>query len=93
MDFEWDEAKSERNRVVRDLPFALAIELFDGQTLEQADNRRDYGEKRLQAIGLVGNLIVVCIYTDRGAARRIISLRRANRQRAQWLSCDVPVLT
>ncbi len=80
MDFEWDEAKSERNRVMRDLPFGLAIELFDGQTLDQTDSRHDYGEKRLRAIGLAGDLILVCIYTDRGAVHRIISVRRANRR-------------
>ncbi len=80
MDFEWDEAKSERNRVVRDLPFALAIKLFDGQTINLVDSRRDYGETRMQAVGMVGGLILLCVYTDRGTVRRIISLRRANRR-------------
>ena len=58
MDFEWDEAKSERNRVERDLPFELAIELFAGRTLDQIDSRHDYGERRLQAIGSVGSLVL-----------------------------------
>lgn len=79
MDFEWDETKSERNRMVRDLPFALAIELFDGRFIEQVDGRHDYGETRLLAIGVAGGLILACVYTDRGPVRRIISLRRANR--------------
>lgn len=80
MDFEWDEAKSERNQVDRNLPFALAINLFDGQTIELSDSRREYGEARMQAVGMVGGLIVLCVYTDRGPVRRIISLRRANRR-------------
>ncbi len=80
MDFEWDETKSERNRIARDLPFALAIELFDGRFIEQVDSRHDYGETRLRAIGLAGGLIVICVYTDRGSVRRIISLRRAKRR-------------
>jgi uncharacterized DUF497 family protein len=79
MDFEWDGAKSERNRITRDLPFELAIELFDGRSTDQVDNRHDYGETRLRAIGMAGGLILACVYTDRGAVRRIISLRRANR--------------
>ena len=58
MDFEWDEAKSERNRMARDLPFALAIELFDGRFIEQVDSRHDYGETRLLAIGMAGGLIL-----------------------------------
>ena len=80
MEFEWDAAKSERNRVERDLPFELAIELFRGTLVEQVDGRRDYGEMRVQAIGVVGDLTVLCIYTVRGERRRIISLRRANRR-------------
>jgi uncharacterized DUF497 family protein len=80
MDFEWDPAKSERNRAQRDLPFDLAIEMFDGPIIEQTDRRQDYGEVRMQAVGAVGGLILLCVYTDRDTARRIISLRRANRR-------------
>jgi uncharacterized protein len=80
MEFEWDEAKSERNQADRNLPFALAINLFGGQTIDLIDNRRDYGEMRMQAVGIVGGLILLCVYTDRGPVRRIISLRRANRR-------------
>lgn len=80
MDFEWDPTKSERNRVQRDLPFDLAIEMFDGPIIERIDRRQDYGEVRMQAGGAVGGLILLCVYTDRDAARRIVSLRRANRR-------------
>jgi uncharacterized protein len=78
MVYEWDNTKSERNRIERGLPFELAIPLFEGPTLERIDERRDYGEVRVQAIGLVGGRILLCVYTDRGAIRRIISLRYAN---------------
>jgi len=80
MEFEWDEAKSERNRIERGLPFGLAVELFEGPVVERADNRRDYGEVRIQAIGRVGSVTLLCVYTDRGEVRRVISLRDANRR-------------
>jgi hypothetical protein len=80
MDFEWDGSKSERNRLARGLPFDLAVVLFDSPTAEWVDERRDYGETRMLAIGVVGDLVLLCIYTDRGPVRRIISLRRANRR-------------
>ncbi len=80
MDFEWDEAKSERNRLQRGLPFALSMLLFEGRTLERVDERQDYGETRIQAIGMLGGRTLLCVYTDRGAVRRIISLRYANRR-------------
>jgi uncharacterized DUF497 family protein len=80
MDVEWDASKSERNRIARDLPFTLAVKLFDGRFIEQVDSRHDYGETRLSAVGMAGSLILVCVYTGRGPVRRIISLRRALRR-------------
>jgi uncharacterized protein len=78
--YEWDQAKSERNQLERHLPFELAVILFDCPTLERPDSRLDYREQRTQAIGVIGSLVLACIYTDRGLVRRIISLRPANRR-------------
>jgi uncharacterized protein len=80
MELVWDEAKSERNLVERGLPFRLAVELLQGFVIEQVDARRNYGEKRMIAVGQVRDRVLVCIYTDRGGARRVISLRDANRR-------------
>ena len=58
-----------------------------GPTLEKEDERRDYGEIRMQAIGQVGEDIVFVVYTDRGDARHIISARLASRkERSLWHS-------
>jgi hypothetical protein len=80
MRFDWDQAKGEGNRIQRGLPFELSIPLFEGPTLERVDERRNYGEVRIQAIGLVGGRTLLCVYTERGMVRRIISLRYANRR-------------
>ena len=80
MDFEWDRAKSQRNESERRLPFELAALLFDGPTIEFADERRHYGETRIRVIGVVGSITLHCVYTQRGEVRRIISLRYANRK-------------
>jgi uncharacterized protein len=78
MPFEWDASKSMRNARERHLPFDLAMALFDGPTLEIPDGRRDYGEARIKAIGVVRDIVLACVYTDRDGRRRIISLRTAN---------------
>jgi len=78
--FEWDQWKSHRNQLDRGLPFELAVLLFERPTLEQPDLRFDYDEDRTLAIGMVGQTVLVCVYTDRSLARRIISLRPANRR-------------
>jgi DNA-binding transcriptional regulator YiaG/uncharacterized DUF497 family protein len=66
MDFEWDQAKSERNDTERGLPFELALLLFDGPVIEQVDDRRAYGEVRVRVIGAIGASILHCVYTMRG---------------------------
>ncbi len=80
MVFEWDETKSLDNGKTRGLPFEIAMVLFDGPTLESPDRRRDYGERPIKAIGRAAGQVLVCVYTDCSAARRIISLRVANRR-------------
>jgi hypothetical protein len=39
--FGWDPPKNDRNVAERGLPFAVAMALFDGPTLEVDDTRRD----------------------------------------------------
>jgi uncharacterized protein len=78
--FEWNAAKSDWNRVERGLAFELAIMLIDRPTLERPDARTDHREERMQAIGMIGGMVLACVYTDRGVVRRMISLRPANRR-------------
>jgi len=49
------------------------------------DDRRDYGEARVRAIGEVDGVVLHVVFTDRGDVRRIISARLADRkERARW---------
>jgi len=82
---EWDDAKSQRNLLERGFGFDYAAAIFMGPTLEAHDNRRDYGEVRVQAVGRAGDDILCVVYSDRGEVRRIISARLANRkERRLW---------
>jgi len=85
--FEWDEAKSRRNLSERGFGFDYAARIFLAATLEKQDDRIDYGEIRMQAIGQAGNDVLFVVYTDRSDARHIISARLANRkERKSWHS-------
>ncbi len=87
MVFEWDEAKSRRTLDERGFGFEYAARIFLTPTLERLDDRREYGEVRIQAIGRVGDDILFVVYTDRGDIRHIISARLANRkERRLWQS-------
>jgi uncharacterized DUF497 family protein len=85
MEFSWDPAKSEENFRLRGFDFAFASLIFRGPTLKQEDRRRNYGERRIIAVGLADGLELTVVYTDRPGPgtrveRRIISARRSNRR-------------
>ncbi len=81
--FEWDEDKNATNIVRHGIDFDNAIRIFDGPTLEKMDDRYDYGEVRMVAIGIARDRELFVVYTWRGEHRRIISARRANRHERQ----------
>lgn len=87
MRFTWDPEKSERNFAERAFDFAFAASIFTGPTLERIDVRRDYGEVRLIALGMAGDIPLTVVYTDRVEAgevvRRIISARVSSRRERQ----------
>lgn len=74
----YDPAKSERNEAERGLAFNLADEFDWGAALVVEDARKDYGERRYQAIGMIGQDLHMLVFTPRNGAVHVISLRRAN---------------
>lgn len=95
--YTWDEKKNRANLRRHGILFSDAIRVFDGPTLERVDDRLDYGETRVQAIGLVNGLEITVIYADRDledstsgedaeVERRIISAWRSapEERRSYW---------
>lgn len=87
MQFEWDQTKSDRNRRERGFGFDYAALIFAGRVAEWEDDREDYGETRVRAVGRAGDDLLHVVYTDRGQTRRIISARLASKkERTLWLA-------
>lgn len=78
MEIEFDPAKDAKNRRERGLPLALGAVVLANLVVEFEDDRRDYGERRMIAVGTIAGRLHVCVYTMRGTMRRILSLRKAN---------------
>jgi uncharacterized protein len=85
MEFAWDEDKHQRNCRERGFGFDFAALIFDGPVIEKRDERKDYGEIRILALGEVEGIVLAVTYTDREDVRRIVSARLANKkERALW---------
>ena len=91
MRYAWIDSKNRRNLKLHGIAFEDAVRIFGGPTLEQVDDRFDYGERRVYAIGLVNGLEITVIYTDREEGeRRIISAWRSepHERRAYWRNIE-----
>jgi uncharacterized DUF497 family protein len=85
--YTWDPVKNRRNIARYGIAFEDAVKIFEGPTLERVDDRFEYGEVRVYAIGIVNEIEITVIYTDVSQTeRRIISAWRAERheREAYW---------
>jgi uncharacterized protein len=80
MDFEWDEAKRQSNLEKHTVDFRFAALIFEGPVVVEPDNRQDYGEERLLAIGYFREQCFVVAHTKRGTAIRLISAWKGGRR-------------
>jgi uncharacterized DUF497 family protein len=78
MDFEWDSAKDVTNRRKHGIGFRQAAEIFRGPILVSEDTRRDYGERRLIALGEYDGDVIRVVFTERGSTVRIITAWKAS---------------
>ena len=91
MPLSYDPAKSERNKAERGLSFDLAEEFDWSSALIAEDTRKDYEERRYQALGFIGEHLHMLVFTPRGGAVHVISLRRANqRERTRYAAQAEP---
>ncbi|MDF7681218.1 BrnT family toxin [Enterobacteriaceae bacterium ESL0689] len=78
MKIEYDQNKRKKTLLERGIDFARAGEVFAGIHFTAEDNRQNYGEIRNITVGKLDARLVVMVWTQRGQARRIISMRKAN---------------
>lgn len=81
--FEWDDAKSDACLNERGFDFEYAAQIFLGPVIERPDDRKDYGETRIRAAGLIEGVPFMVVYTPRGEGIRIISARKMHRK--EWV--------
>jgi uncharacterized DUF497 family protein len=80
-----DPAKRERTLRDRGLDMRRAKEIFAGLHLTRVDDRFDYGEQRFNTVGWLDSRLVVLVWTPRGAARRVISMRHCHERETKRL--------
>lgn len=78
MEIEFDPDKRDKAMTERGLDFARAGEVFADHHFTAEDLLNGYNEPRYITVGKLDGRMVVLVWTPRGEARRIISMRKAN---------------
>jgi len=77
-EFEWDAAKAEGNLVKHGVSFDAARYVFDDVfACDRCDFDSEPSEIRYVITGIVKDVILAVVYTERGNRIRIISARKA----------------
>ena len=77
--------KRQRTLAERGLDMRRAKEVFAGVHFTRAEDRFNYGEPRFVTVGMLDSRLVVFVWTPRGSARRIISMRHCHEREAKRL--------
>ena len=85
-----DPAKRQRTLQERGLDMRRAKEIFAGYHFTRVDDRFDYGEPRFTTVGWLDSRLVVFVWTPRGIARRIVSMRHCHEREAKTLRQFLP---
>lgn len=85
MEFEWDEAKNQKNIRKHKINFQTAMRVFADPLHISIQDRIEDGEARWQTVGMVqGQMLLLVAHTilddDRDTVIRIISARKADRK-------------
>lgn len=78
MRIRFDPAKNERNVRDRGLSFERAADFDFSSALIAVDDRKEYGEVRYVALGMLDARLHVLCFTDAADGIRVISFRKAN---------------
>ena len=87
MYIEFDPAKDVANQAKHGVFLFVAIELDWEAALVWIDDRVEYGETRISALAPKTWILFYLAFVDRGEARRVISLRHANRREVKHYRC------
>ncbi|PRC91947.1 BrnT family toxin [Solimicrobium silvestre] len=84
MEISFDPVKNERNISDRGLSFSLVEQLNWSSALIEEDVRKDYGERRYLALGLIEYRLHAVVFTPRADKMHVISLRKANQREVNY---------
>ena len=85
----WHENKRQRNIREHGLDFVGCDAVFDSPVVAWDDDRKAYGELRINLLGFLNGVVVHLTYTERGDDLHIISLRKAEKHEIRYFAQEL----
>lgn len=82
----WNDNKRQRNIREHGLDFVGCDAVFDSPVVAWDDDRKAYGELRINLLGFLDGIVVHLTYTERGDDLHIISLRKAEKHEIRYFA-------
>lgn len=90
MELAFDPIKSAKNDELRGLPFERAADFDFTTAMVRQDTRNPYPETRFRALGVIGEMVCLLVFTPIADGIRVISLRKASRkERRLWQASQI----
>ncbi len=80
MKIDFDPNKDQRNIAERGLSFEQVVDFEFESARYLIDDRQDYGETRIRALGLLDGRVHALVFTEITDGIRVISFRKANKR-------------
>jgi len=80
MEITFDPAKNARNIELRSLSFELVVDFEFETALFSPDQRRNYGEVRIRALGWLDKRLHALVFVETHNGIRVVSFRKANKR-------------
>jgi uncharacterized DUF497 family protein len=90
VEITYDPAKNARNIQERSLSFDRAIDFDFHTALYRVDNRREYGETRIRALGILDGRLHALVFVEQATGIRVISFQKATRREIKRYESSKP---
>ena len=85
----YDDNKRQINLKKHGIDLAECVGIFDYPMITKEDARENYGEQRLQSLGLLNSVVVFMVWIDKVDHPHLISVREATKYEQKYYYANI----
>ena len=85
----YDENKRQTNLKKHGIDLAECVSIFDSPMITKEDTRENYGEQRLQSLGILNAVVIFMVWVDKVDHLHLISVREATKYEQKYYYANI----